>query len=164
MKIDEIRDCPQFAPVVIDRIWQAWWRANGHPRTLIETAVHANLASTAVLPFCLVAQCDDVFLGTVSLIANDLGSRPMLTPWVAALWVEPDARKSGIATALLLACTQRALRVGGPVTYLQCAERLRPFYERRGWCLFEAAATAAGNCILQRHLAPPDLPGVAGWG
>ncbi|MEJ7011468.1 GNAT family N-acetyltransferase [Sinorhizobium meliloti] len=35
------------------------------------------------------------------MIENDLDDRPQYTPWIAALWVEPDMRRRGIAAKLM---------------------------------------------------------------
>lgn len=50
------------------------------------------------IPFCLVAEEGGVYIGSVLVIENDLDARPDYTPWIAALWVEPHARKRGAAT------------------------------------------------------------------
>ena len=149
-EIDEIRGCPEFADRVIDRIWRAWWQPRGHPRSVIETPVQRNLASCEPLPFCLVAHVGGRFLGTVSVIASDVESRPLLTPWLAALWVEPAQRRAGVAGALLQTATSRTFDLGERQLYLYCADAMRAFYERRGWRLHEPDVPAPHMCIL-RH-------------
>ncbi|WP_318854340.1 GNAT family N-acetyltransferase (plasmid) [Sinorhizobium meliloti] len=42
------------------------------------------------------------------MIENDLDDRPQYTPWIAALWVEPDMRRRGIAAKLMEAARKRA--------------------------------------------------------
>lgn len=70
MTISEIRQCLEFAPIVVDRIWNAWWRAKGHDVSVIADLVTQNLASTSDRPFCLVAHDAGTLIGTVSCIAN----------------------------------------------------------------------------------------------
>ncbi len=148
MEIDEIRQCRQFAPLVADRIWAAWWRARGYDISLIADLVAANLASTAVRPFCLVAHEGGTFMGTVSCIVSDVAARPALTPWIAALWVEPEQRRKSVATALLSESMRRACAQGEPLLFLHCRSALLRFYQARGWQLFEQNAPDPGLHIL----------------
>ena len=153
MHISDIRQCPQFADQVVDRIWRAWWRDKGVGVDVIAELVRQNLQSELALPLCLVAYDGDAFFGTVSLITSDVAARPALTPWVAALWVEPEARDRRIATLLLDAAVERARALGVPRLFLHCADRMVTFYEARGWSLFERDAPAPGMHILARNLA-----------
>ncbi|WP_325052895.1 GNAT family N-acetyltransferase (plasmid) [Sinorhizobium meliloti] len=54
------------------------------------------------------------------LIENDLDDRPQYTPWIAALWVEPDMRRRGIAAKLMEAVRKQASAQGHAFCYL-CA-------------------------------------------
>ena len=111
------------------------------------------LASPEPKPFCLVAHADGVLMGTVSLIASDLAARPLLTPWIAALWVEPMYRRQGVAGALLQCAVTRAFALGESRVYLHCAIELLPFYQNRGWTFFEAAVPNPSMCIVMRERA-----------
>ena len=148
--IDELRQCPEFAAAVADRIWRAWWKPDGHPLSLIEAHFEQSLASTEAKPFCLVAHEGQDYLGSALLIESDVVSRPLLAPWVAAVWVEPEHRKRGVATALLEVVVARAFELGERRIYLCCADALRPFYQARGWQLHEAGVPTAGMGILKR--------------
>ena len=44
----------EFFDSVADRIWQAWWKADGHPLEYISGRLRENL-SAAAIPFALVA-------------------------------------------------------------------------------------------------------------
>jgi GNAT superfamily N-acetyltransferase len=98
--ISDLRQRPAFFDSVADRIWQAWWKADGHPLDYITVRLRENL-SAAPIPFALVAHDAEGFLGTASVIASDLAERPHLTPWIAAVWVEPQARRRGVGAALV---------------------------------------------------------------
>ena len=52
--ISDLRQRPEFFDSVADRIWQAWWRADGHPLEYISGCLRENL-SAAAIPFALVA-------------------------------------------------------------------------------------------------------------
>jgi hypothetical protein len=67
--IDDLRQCPQFFDTVADRIWQAWWQADGTPLGAISGRLRENMTATPV-PFALVAHDGAAFLGTTSVIAS----------------------------------------------------------------------------------------------
>lgn len=130
--ISDLRDRPEFAETVADRIWNAWWRADGHELDFIQGLVNENFASTC-LPMALVAHDGGTFFGTAHLIENDLESRPQYSPWVAALWVDEVARKMGVGTALALATAQAAFIAGHDTVYLCAKPHLSGYYEAMGW-------------------------------
>lgn len=130
--ISDLRDRPDFADDVADRIWNAWWRQDGHERASIRGLVDENFASTG-LPQAFVAHDGDTFLGTAHLIDNDLESRPQYSPWVAAVWVDETARRSGIGAALVQAGADAAFGQGFDTAYLCAKPAVSAFYERLGW-------------------------------
>lgn len=130
--ISDLRDRPEFASDVADRIWNAWWRKDGHELAFIRGLVDENFTSTG-LPMALVAHDGDTFLGTAHLIDNDLESRPQFSPWVAALWVDEAARGAGLGTALALATANAAFTAGHDTVYLCAKPSLRAYYEAMGW-------------------------------
>lgn len=134
--ISDLRQRPDFADAVADRIWRAWWRPHGHPLDHITTRLRENLTATPV-PFALVAHDGDKFLGTASVIASDLEERPLLTPWVAAVWVEEDARKRGVGAALVNRAARDAFALGVSRAYLCARPAMTGFYQGLGWTLIE---------------------------
>jgi predicted N-acetyltransferase YhbS len=88
-------------------------------------------------PFALVAHQKDQYAGHVLAIRSDLGSRPDLSPWIAALWVEPGFREQGIATALMKAAKAELALKGVPIAYLCANLSKRKFYQSRGWKLID---------------------------
>jgi GNAT superfamily N-acetyltransferase len=109
--ISDLRQRPEFVEVVADRIWQAWWKADGHPLDYISGRLRENLNARPI-PFALVAHDGDSFLGTTSVIAADLAERPQLTPWIAAVWVDPAARRRGVGAALVDRAAQDCFALG----------------------------------------------------
>src|SRR5213596_2367795 len=71
--ISDLRQCPEFFDTVAERIWQAWWRDDGHPLDYISGRLRENMNATPI-PFALVAHDGKSFLGTASVIASDLRS------------------------------------------------------------------------------------------
>src|ERR1019366_9122233 len=70
-------------------------------------------------------------------ITADLSERPQLSPWVAAVWVEPQARRRGVGAALVDRAALDCFALGIERAYL-CARRERAgFYQRLGWTPIE---------------------------
>ena len=134
--ISDLRQRPEFFDTVAERIWQAWWKADGHPLDYISGRLRESLSATPI-PFALVAHHGEAFLGTTSVIASDLAERPQLTPWVAAVWVEPEARQRGVGAALVDRATQDCFAMGVSRVYLCARPRMSRFYEGLGWTISE---------------------------
>ena len=136
--ISDLRDRPDFQSVVADRIWRAWWQARGTPLALVANRVADNLGPGPI-PSAFVAHDGERFLGTASAISSDMAERPQYTPWVAAVWVEPEARGTGLGTALVRYAAEAIFRAGFGRAYLSAAPHRRSFYEGLGWTVLEEA-------------------------
>ncbi len=134
--ISDLRQRPEFFDTVADRIWRAWWEPEGHPLASISGRLRENM-SDAPIPFALVAHDGAGFLGTASVIAADLAERPQLTPWVAAVWVDPQARRHGAGAALVNRAAQDCFALGIGRAWLCARPRMSRFYERLGWTISE---------------------------
>ena len=130
--ISDLRQRPEFFGIVADRIWRASWKQIGYPLDYISGRLNQNLNAESI-PIALVAHNGAEFLGTASVIASDLEERPQLTPWVAALWVEPHARLRGVGGALVERAVRDCFALGIARAYLCARPVLTSFYERLGW-------------------------------
>jgi GNAT superfamily N-acetyltransferase len=134
--MSDLRQHHEFFDTVADRIWQAWWKSGGYPLDYISSRLRDN-TSDSDIPFALIAHDSAKFLGTASVIASDLKERPQLTPWIAAVWVEPEARGRGVGAALVDRATQACFELGIAQAYLCARPALTGFYERLGWTPIE---------------------------
>jgi GNAT superfamily N-acetyltransferase len=134
--ISDLRQRPEFFDTVADRIWEASWKANGYPLDYISTRLCENMSDSDI-PFALVAHAGARFLGTSSVIEQDLEERPQLKPWVAAVWVEPEARRHGIGAALVERAAQDCFALGVGRAYLCARPHLLAFYTGLGWSAVE---------------------------
>ena len=136
LTISDLRQYPEFFDIVADRIWRAWWKPHGHPLEDIRGRLMENMNAERI-PLALVAHDRGEFLGTASMIASDLEERPRLTPWVAAVWVEPHARRRGVGAALVDRAAEACFALGIARAYLCARPERTGFYQRLGWTLVE---------------------------
>jgi len=88
-------------------------------------------------PVTLIAECDDIPVGTVSLVALDDIDHVPYTPWLASLYVLPEYRSRGIARILMDRIADIARKRGADTLYLH-TEHADGYYEKLGWDMVEA--------------------------
>ncbi|MBD0275375.1 MAG: GNAT family N-acetyltransferase [Acetobacteraceae bacterium] len=128
-EIAAVSDRPELAPVVAAWLVDAFGYPGG--RTVEETT--PLILSPPVGPeetFVLFDQ--GVPVGTASLAHTDLEARPDLTPWLAAVVVQPAFRGRGHATALVRRVEAFAAAASVPVLWLY-TWTAEPLYARLGW-------------------------------
>jgi len=108
----------------------------------------AEALSPSGLPLVLVAHAEDRLLGTASLIASELAARPDYTPWVAAVWVDPDARCRGIGSALVRAISDKAFTFGFDRLHLCASPDKAGFYAGLGWTVTETGVGTKRSTIM----------------
>jgi GNAT superfamily N-acetyltransferase len=118
------------------------WGAD-FPNDTIDTYVSLykdSIASTSGLPRVFVALDDnDTPIGTITCIDDDeLPDAIEEGPWLAALFVLPECRQSGIGQALVDAVVQHARSCGFNKLYLY-TERHVAWYEKMGWAVVREA-------------------------
>jgi GNAT superfamily N-acetyltransferase len=134
--ISNLAHVPQFADTIADRGWHAWWTTSGVPLT--DYRAHLNpMLEGSVLPLAFVAHRQETYLGSALLIENDLSERPNLSPWIAALWVDPDYRGQGIAAELMSAARVKATTMGVEKVYLCAEPKVTNYYLANGWTQIE---------------------------
>ena len=111
--------------------------------------------TVAPMPRTFVLVADGCPVGTASLVAHDLDERPDLTPWLAGMFVEPDARGRGYA-GLLIGAVEAAARHAAISTlwlYTNSAERI---YARAGWRTVEIFPRHGDMfALMRRDVLPP---------
>lgn len=157
--VSDLRQQPAFFDAVADRIWRAWWKDRGFPIDYIAGRLQENM-NAAPIPFALVAHEGETFLGTASVITSDLEDLPQYTPWVAAVWVEPEFRQQQIGRTLVGRAADDAFALGTERVYL-CAPKIRRnFYLRQGWEPIQEEVGERGVTVfVQRR---PEVAG-GGW-
>jgi GNAT superfamily N-acetyltransferase len=151
--ISDLRQQPIFFDTVADRIWRASWKHAGIPLDYITGRLEENLNAEPI-PIALVAHNGAEFLGTASVIASDLEERPQLYPWVAAVWVEPQARSRGVGGALVERASRDCFALGIARAYLCARPALTGFYERLGWIPVERDVGEHGLTVFIQDANP----------
>ena len=132
MIIHPLYAAPQHASCVTEWLWRAFG-ADALPRAFFASIVEHSQTPGA-LPITFVAVEGERLLGTVGLWRCDLISRQDLYPWMAALYVAPEARGQGLAGKLQQHVIGYARAQGYTELFLYSA--CRDFYERFGWQYF----------------------------
>jgi GNAT superfamily N-acetyltransferase len=135
--LSNLNAVPQFADTIADRGWHAW-KSNGDSSIMdYRAGLEPMLTSANSIPFAVVAHDAETYLGSVLVIEHDLDARPNLSPWIAALWVEPVFRSKGVAQQLVERAVAQAKDLGVKQVYLCALPHMAPYYLARGWWLDE---------------------------
>lgn len=128
--ISHLFEHPEHLPTVAEWIWRAWWQDRPGQSAATLAARLEQACDPDRIPLSLVALVGGAPVGTVNLVENDSESRPDLTPWLAALWVQPAHRGRGIGSELVRAVVREAARLGVGRLYL--GADIPGFYARLG--------------------------------
>ncbi len=152
-RIVAVSDRPDLAPLV------ARWRVDAfsnHPGGWTVEAMTAAILAPPVGPEENFVLFDgDEPVGTAGLVREDLETRPDLTPWLAGVFVRPEFRGRGHATALVRRVEAFALAASVPALWLYTATA-EPFYARLGWRRAGTEQERGGEVVLMtRSLRAP---------
>jgi N-acetylglutamate synthase-like GNAT family acetyltransferase len=86
---------------------------------------------------CLIALDHDQLVGGAALARADLAHRPDLGPWLACVFVTPQARGQGLAERLIEGVCAQAKDSGAHRIYLHTQDK-SAYYAKRGWTLLES--------------------------
>ena len=101
---------------------------------------------------CLIAIEHGQLLGGASLASNDLPERPELGPWLACVFIAPQARQRGLAQQLIEGICTAAKANGTARLYLHTHDR-SDYYAKRGWRVQERfAAWGKEQWLMAREL------------
>lgn len=151
--ISDLRARPRFLEAVTDRLWHAWWHDSPYDLPAFREVVARGLAEAPV-PSVFVAHEGDTFLGTASVIEDDLAERPQYQPWVAGVWVEEAARSHGVGRRLVDRATQAIFAAGFPRAYLYAGDHRVSFYTGLGWQVVETAVGAEQVTVFAKDRPP----------
>jgi predicted N-acetyltransferase YhbS len=90
------------------------------------------------LPLCFIAVSDGRPVGAAGIMPSTV-THKHLSPWLSSVFVPPEHRGNGIASALALWAVGEARRLGHDMLYL-FTPRNEALYARLGWRTIDGAA------------------------
>src|SRR5258708_26588612 len=155
MQISYLADHPEFitvlAPAIVEH-WRAVLPEETVERRIIKLQKHANKDA---LPIGWVAHADGQVFGTAALRVHDLEGREDLTPWLGGVFVLPEHRRRGVASALCRAAEERAWSLGFETLYLFTPDQ-QSLYARLGWRKSERAVWRGRESDIMIKTKPRD--------
>lgn len=125
---------PKWAAQLADWHYGEWGAQYGDDWSA--AAAQAELrdhATREAVPTTWIAERDDRLLGSVSLVLEDApGLDHLGAPWLASLYVVPEARGTGIGAALVAHAERFASEAGYRSLLLFTFEQA-DWYQRMGW-------------------------------
>ena len=91
----------------------------------------------------------------MTVIDHDMDIHRDLTPWLSALFVQPEYRGRGIGTALVAHFESRVRAAGIRHAYLYTSAA-EQFYARLGWTTFGRESYADEDVALMMKRLEPD--------
>ncbi|RYX80132.1 GNAT family N-acetyltransferase [bacterium] len=154
MQIVPLLQVPELLHTAASALFDAFGQAD--PSASIQRGVGrlTSRLNQDELPICLVAHESGEFLGTASVVIEELASHPHLSPWLSGVLVQPTHRRRGIGKALVASCVHFAADLGFEQMYLFTPES-KAFYGRLGWQPFESVSRAnSSGTIMSRSVVP----------
>lgn len=148
MKILNLIDRPECIEEICRWHHNEWSYLN--PGRTLEERIekkHEHLEGKAI-PATYLAITDKV-IGSASIVVSDMPERPELTPWLASVYVAPDARKQGAGRAVVLRIMEHAREAGIKTLYLYTPDR-EHFYKHMGWQTIEKLVYHDANVTLMK--------------
>jgi len=134
--ISYLADYPAYLSTVSAWVFGEW--GEYMPELTLEdlTSIFKEHLNRDRIPLTLIAFLDGQPAGTASIYVHDLDIRPDLSPWLAAVYVDPPFRKQGIGSALVKAIESVARKLQISRLYLFTPDQ-EHFYTRLGWSVLE---------------------------
>ncbi len=140
IRIEYLASCPDTIPTWTDCYWHEWeniYRSTDRTREDIRNSI-AERINTDRLPLAVVAFVGDTAVATGCLKVNDFAERMDLEPWVAGIYVVPEFRRQGIASAMMERLEHEAVRLGYETCFLWTASA-EELYSKLGWKVLDRA-------------------------
>ena len=149
LEIVATSDRPDLAPAVAGRLWDEFWRRNGHSYEATLSAVVGSVTARPMPRTFILLDAGEA-VGTASLAATDLEARPDLSPWLAGVFVAPAKRRHGYVAHLIAAVESEARNLSFPTLWLytRSAERV---YAKVGWRTVENVLHTGNTYALMRR-------------
>jgi predicted N-acetyltransferase YhbS len=132
MKIGYLADHREHIPRLAEWLHAEWGYLHENDSVERRAARLESRATRGGVPVTFVAVDGESLLGSASLVEDDLETRPELTPWLASVFVAPEHRGQGVASALVRRVVEEARDSAVSRLYLWTTDQER-LYARLGW-------------------------------
>lgn len=147
IRIENLAARPAFAPILASWVQAEWGHLLPGRTEEMLVAEFQLRAMTRVIPESFVAVAGDRPIGMASLVADDMTTRPALSPWLAAVYVVPEFRNKRIGSSLVRVVMEDAARLGLERLYLFTPDQMA-FYRRLGWQTFERTSYRGEDVVI----------------
>lgn len=147
MHISYLADRPELASQLIPGLLEHWRYVFPDHTTADRAAKFQAHQNYDTLPIAWVAHEGNEALGTAALRIHDLEEREDLSPWLGGVFVQPQYRGRGIATALCYTVETKAVSMGITRLYL-FTHGEETLYERMGWMRLEPIEWYGHLCTI----------------
>ena len=132
MKIESIADHLDLVDTIARWHWEEWGHLDPEGSLPSWTEGLRRRTNRDTIHTTYVALEGEELLGSVTLVEHDMSIHQDLTPWVAGVYVKPESRGQGVATALIRHAVAQAAQMGIERLYLYTASA-QGLYEKLGW-------------------------------
>jgi len=139
MQILNLHEVPEYLSTVAQWLLDEWGQYIPGGSVARAEALLSMRPNAEGLPLSVVAVDDEYPVGVARLTSHDMNIRPMLSPWLASVFVLPTLRGRGIGTALCHEIVESARTLGFSELYLFTPDRAS-FYARQGWSPIETTS------------------------
>ena len=153
MRIHYLADHPEFIPELAQLHFDEWSYLK--PGATLEDKkryLESNCGRKGVPSFVIALEGGEL-IGSASLVAQDMDSRPELGPWLADVFVKPAHRRRGIATLLIRRVEEEARSAGISRLFLY-TPNADALYRRLGWETVEACKYKGADVVIMARSLP----------
>ena len=155
MLISYLADFPDAASALIPGLLDHWRFIAPEDTVASRAERFQGHQNRDLPPIAWVAHDGDGVLGTASLRIHDLPGREDLTPWLGGVFVLPEFRRRGIASALCRAVEDKARVLGFQQIFLFTLDQ-QSLYQALGWHHHQPALWRGHQAdIMLKQLNPP---------
>jgi GNAT superfamily N-acetyltransferase len=149
IEVKQLSECPEHLLAVGTWIYEEWWKKPDNTPEVVLRLLRNHTEKDRV-PFTVVALAAGQPVGSCCVIENDCKHRPQYAPWVAAVYVKPEWRGQGVASALLQEAARIGMRVPLEGLYIDCHVKTAPVYEKSGWRILEREVGDKDSVVMFR--------------
>lgn len=131
LDIINLKHQPQHIATLAEWHHKEWSHFNPHESISQRITRMQTYLNTDFIPTTYIAT-DNELLGSAAIVANDMETKPELSPWLASVYVSERKRNNGIGTKLVEHIMRQAQTNDINKLYLLTPDQ-RLFYQRLGW-------------------------------